>query len=130
MGRRVPQPSPSNRRVAGNIERSSAEYLLHRGAHQVGDKIIVRSDKRLRQHSPIYMNQQKVLAILGGIEAPALLILAKDGLVIGRKSTPARIEAISNIVVEHVDGHHHVHMDQPQSIAPIVEKFIATEPKK
>ncbi len=115
---------------AGKMARSSAGLLLRRGAQPVGDKIIVRSDRRLKQHSPIYMNQRTVLAILGGIQARTLLVLAKDGMVAGRKSTRSRIDAMQNIDVKYVDGHHHVHMDHPQRVAEFIEHFMRTAGQK
>ncbi len=109
---------------AGRINRSSVETLLHRGTFRRKGKIMVRSDPRLKQHSPIYMSQDKVVSILQGISAPTLLILAKDGLVISRKSTNRRLGAIPGLVIEEVHGHHHVHMDYPERVAPLIERFI------
>ncbi len=110
---------------AGNIKPESAELLLRRGANRVSDRVIVQSDKRLKQHSPIYMNQQKVVAILAGIEAPTLLVMASDGLVINRKTTAERIAAIKNLTTVTVEGFHHVHMDSPMRVAQEIDRFMA-----
>jgi pimeloyl-ACP methyl ester carboxylesterase len=110
---------------AGTINPGSAEQLLRRGADWDNDRLVVQSDKRLKQHSPIYMNQDKVVAILSGIEAPTLLVLAADGLVISRKTTAGRIRAIRNLTTVSVDGFHHVHMDSPELVAAEIDRFMA-----
>jgi pimeloyl-ACP methyl ester carboxylesterase len=112
---------------AGRINSESAEQLLRRGADWDDDRLVVQSDKRLKQHSPIYMNQDKVVAILSGIEAPTLLVLAADGLVINRKTTARRIQAIPNLTTVSVDGFHHVHMDSPELVAAEIDRFMARE---
>ncbi len=109
---------------AGDMLPSSAELLVRRGAVADGGKLRVLSDKRLKQHSPIYMSQKKVLAILKGIEAPILLVLAKDGLVISRKTTDERIDVIKDISVVEVNGFHHVHMDSPEIVAAEIKPFM------
>ena len=117
-----------NRRLeAGHICRSSAQVLLERGSKKEGDKIRVLSDGRLKQHSPIYMSQGKVLSILRGIEAESLLIIASQGLVHGRKSTRDRISAFKNLTVKNIEGAHHVHMDEPQGVADLIKSFIEGE---
>ncbi len=115
----------SARLCAGTIERRSVEFLLRRGANWVGDRFVVRSDKRLKQCSPIYLSQEKVLALLRGIEAPTLLVMAKKGIIIEKKSTAKRIAAIKNITTATVEGYHHVHMDNPELVAPEIENFMA-----
>ena len=112
------------RMEAGTIARESVETLLERGAYREGEKIIVRSDTRLKQHSPIYMSQGKVVAILSGISAPAKLILAEQGVVVSRPSTRERIAAVGDLEVVTVPGHHHVHLDDPGVVAREISEFL------
>jgi pimeloyl-ACP methyl ester carboxylesterase len=112
------------RMAAGEIEKHSVEMLLSRGAQRSGDSAKVLSDSRLKQHSPIYMNQEKVLSILSGIEAETLFIGANQGLVAERKSTVSRIKAIRKITVENVQGAHHVHLDDPKIVAAPILRFL------
>ena len=114
----------SRRMEAGDIARHSVETLLSRGAVEHGDGVRVLSDGRLKQHSPIYMSQAKVLSILGGISCPALLVLAEQGLVHSRKSTGERIRAVDSLKVANVPGAHHVHLDDPGVVAAELEKFL------
>jgi len=112
------------RMEAGDIARHSVETLLSRGALEQEDGVRVLSDGRLKQHSPIYMSQAKVLSILGGISCPTLLVLAEQGLVHSRKSTAQRINAVDNLEVVKVPGAHHVHLDDPGIVAAQLEKFL------
>lgn len=114
----------AKRLAAGKIQRHSVEILMGRGAERKGDGATVLSDRRLKQHSPIYMNQEKVLSILSGIEARSLLMLAKDGLVGKRKSTEQRIDAIKDLTVVEVEGAHHVHLDYPDVISAAIREFL------
>ena len=112
---------------AGDIARHSVETLLSRGAVEQEDGVRVLSDGRLKQHSPIYMSQAKVLSILGGISCPALLVLAEQGLVHSRKSTGERIRAVESLKVARVPGAHHVHLDDPGIVAAELVKFLGQE---
>ncbi len=116
----------SARMRSGVIAEDSAEQLLRRGAHWVDKQFVVHSDNRLKQISPIYMSQHKILTILAGIEAPTLLVMAKNGLIIANSTTAKRIAAIRNITTATVEGAHHVHMDNPQSVAQEIANFMAT----
>ena len=115
------------RLAAGEIERCSVETLLSRGTSRDGDGATVLSDSRLKQHSPIYMSQQKVLSILSGIEAKTLLVLAREGLIAKRDSTKKRIAAIKNLTVVEVPGGHHVHLDNAKIVADPIKAFLENE---
>lgn len=112
---------------SGIIAPHSVELLLRRGAKWVDDRFVVLSDARLKQPSSLYMSQEKILAILGGIEASTLLVMAKNGLLIKSMSTAKRIAAIQNLTTVTVEGAHHVHMDNPELVAQEIERFMALE---
>ncbi len=114
----------SKRLEAGKISRSSVEILLRRGAVREGETVTVCSDGRLKQHSPVYMSQGRVVSILKGIRAPARLILADQGLLVSHESTAARIDALQGLQVVKVGGGHHLHMDRPQAVAREIGAFL------
>ncbi|MXZ80744.1 MAG: alpha/beta hydrolase [Gammaproteobacteria bacterium] len=109
---------------AGDISRTGVETLLSRGAVRKGEGTVVLSDGRLKQRSPLYMSQQKVVSILAGIEAPALLIIARQGLIANRATTTERIAAIPDLTQEAVAGGHHVHLDDPAAMASVIDRFL------
>ena len=112
------------RMQAGDIRQHSVEILLGRGTETRDGKVVVLSDGRLKQHSPIYMGQEKVLSILGGIEASTLLVIARDGLIASRETTHERIRVVPDITVVEVDGAHHVHLDDPGPTAGHLQAFL------
>ncbi len=114
----------SKRLQAGKINRNSAEMRLRRGTVREGETVTVLSDGRLKQQSPIYMSQDKVISILKGIRAPTRLILADQGLLVSHESTGARIDALQNLQVVKVRGGHHLHMDCPEEVAREIETFL------
>lgn len=112
------------RMKAGKIDAASVEILLSRGAVREGDAATVISDGRLKHHSPIYMSQDKVLSILAGIEAQTLLIIADGGIISDRQSTRDRINAIKNLSTVTIAGGHHVHLDDPGTVAREIDRFL------
>lgn len=115
------------RLAAGDISRKSVEILLGRGTVREGKGATVLSDDRLKQRSPLYMSQQKVVSLLKGIEARALLIIAEQGLIAERSSTRERVAAIRNLAQKTVAGAHHVHLDNPAVVAREIEKFLTDD---
>lgn len=109
---------------AGNITRKSVEILLERGTIRSGEGATVLSDDRLKQRSPLYMSQHRVVSLLKGIEARTLLIMAASGLIRKRSSTLERVAAIRNLTQKIVPGGHHVHLDDPDVVAREIKKFL------
>ena len=112
------------RLAAGAICRSSVEILLSRGAVRKGDGALVLSDGRLKHGSPVYMSEARVTAILAGIEAPVLLIVASRGILAGRENTAGRIGAIADLSRADVTGGHHVHLDDPDQVAAVIDPYL------
>ncbi len=109
---------------AGNISRKAVEILLERGTVRQGDGATVLSDERLKQRSPLYMSQQRVVSILRGIEARTLLVMAESGLILERSTTHERIAAIRDLTRKTVPGGHHVHLDNPDIVAFEIKQFL------
>lgn len=109
---------------AGNISREAVEILLERGTVRKGEGATVLSDDRLKQRSPLYMSQHRVVSLLKGIEARTLLIMAESGLIRKRSSTHDRADAIRDLTRKIVPGGHHVHLDDPDVVAREIKKFL------
>lgn len=109
---------------AGDISRKGVEALLGRGTVRKGEGAVVLSDGRLKQRSPLYMSQRKVVSLLAGIQVPALLVIARQGLIADRATTAERIAAIPDLTQETVAGGHHVHLDDPDAVAPVIGRFL------
>ncbi|MGH1346125.1 MAG: alpha/beta fold hydrolase [Nannocystales bacterium] len=102
----------------------SIQTLLGRGLKPTEGGVQWRSDRRLRYGSRTRFTEEQVLAFLGRIGCPALLIFAKDGLRMPEAVMNARIAAIADLELVEVAGHHHVHLDAPQTVSPAVAAFL------
>ncbi|MGI9318971.1 MAG: alpha/beta fold hydrolase [bacterium] len=113
------------RTKASPISNRSAELLVRRNASEQGKDIILHSDRRLRHPSPVYFTEDAVLHFVEQVACPTLVVLAKEGMVMHRDQTKARLSAFRNVTVIECEGQHHLHMDQPQQIALRIDKFLA-----
>jgi len=112
------------RHRAGRIGKEGAALLATRNAIQGERGFRWRTDPRLRLPSPQYLTEEQVLAFLRHVEAPTVLGMARDGLLQGQPQTQERICAFSNIDVVELPGAHHLHLDNPQPVAQVVNRFL------
>ena len=112
------------RMAAGKMKQESAEILMRRNASETPEGVVLDTDRRLKQTSPAYMENGQVCRLLGGIEAQTLLIRATNGIIRNRESTASRLKAIKRLSVKELEGNHHLHMDEPKSVAPAVAEFL------
>lgn len=61
--------------------------------------------------------------LMSGIEAPTCIIFAEDGLFIHDQRAKDGVQCIKNHIFHVVPGFHHVHMDNPQVVAPPILEF-------
>ncbi len=66
-----------------------------------------------------------MLAFLGAIRCPALLVRASKGLPLDTAELQARIGTIASWRIADVDGTHHVHLEAPERVAAVVARFLA-----
>ncbi len=103
----------------------SIQTLLGRGLKPAdGGGVQWRSDRRLRYASRVRFTEPQVLAFLGRITCPTLLVRAQDGFRLGPERAAARRDAIATLQTVEVPGNHHVHLDAPQVVAPAVVAFL------
>lgn len=113
------------RAVMGNIHLDNARLLVRRGSKQVEGGWTWRSDPRLRGTSNMRFTEEHVLAFLRRIGVPTLLVWADQGYPFDRGVLDARAACIPDLHVAHVQGGHHVHMDDPQTVATHMRAFLA-----
>ncbi len=114
-------------RVAASVmplARSSAERLMTRAVEQTSDGIRLRTDPRLSWTSPLMLTEAHVLAVLAKVQCPTQLICASKGMGPVFDSLEPRKDAIKDLRVVHVDGGHHVHLDDPEPVAKVVREFL------
>lgn len=106
------------RSIASGLRGDLARPIVTRGLVDVDGGWRWRSDPRLTQPSATRLAESQVHALLQGITAPTAFLLA-------RPSTPylpaawmqARIDRVADIVVRHMDGGHHLHLEHPAAVA-------------
>ena len=113
------------RAAAGNIKHSSAEMLVRRAVTCNGDAYAWRSDRRLIRPYPQYFTNEVMLAFLSGITAPVLLITAEEGTLRKRPYFESRCEAIQTLQLVNLPGHHHLHLDNPEPVASVINDYLS-----
>jgi pimeloyl-ACP methyl ester carboxylesterase len=102
----------------------SARILLERGMQPVDDGLTWRADSRLRLPSRVRFTEEQVTSFLERITCPTLLIRAREGFDFDRDVMAARAAKIANLQLAELDGHHHVHLDDPEAVAAVVAPFL------
>lgn len=118
------------RAAAGDIRRSSAEILVRRAVKRSGDGFTWQSDRRLIRPFPQYFTNEIMLAFLHGITAPVLLIAAEEGTLRKRIYFQSRCDAIKNLRMVALPGHHHLHLDNPVPVAEAISSFLGEHEDK
>lgn len=77
-------------------------------------------DLRLRGTSLMRMTEDLVLAFLGAIDAPTLVVKATNGLPFPEELARTRFEAVREARLVEVEGDHHVHLNHPERVAEAV----------
>ncbi len=112
------------RASVGDMKQSSVEVLVNRGTVQLEDGVAWRSDPRLRVTSPSYLTDEQVLAYLGAIQAPVLLILAENGIFTDKSYLKRRCDKIRKLKQVTLPGSHHLHLDDPVPISKSIRHFL------
>jgi pimeloyl-ACP methyl ester carboxylesterase len=111
--------------AASGLSQAAARALVERGVTAVDGGYAWSSDPRLTLTSPQRYTDAQVLAMLGGIRAPTLLVLAQPATSYLPDSRMApRIAEVADIEVIRLPGNHHLHLEQPVAVFEIVERFL------
>lgn len=107
----------------GKISYESARALVERGTEKTEKGYVWTYDRRLRSMQPSFPHNDHVNALLEHLEVPTCLIKGKEGLRYPKNVLENRKSLIKNLEVHEVPGGHHLHMDNPEPVAEILEKF-------
>lgn len=111
------------RQRAAGIEWNAARLIVARQVVADGDGFRWRFDPALRMASAHYLTEPQVLALLASITCPILSIIADHGFPAARKETGARLASLQSGHVEHLAGQHHVHMEAPEEVAAVINRY-------
>lgn len=119
------------RRKAGQLTLEGATHLANRATRTEDGRVTWRSDPRLKIPSPFRMTEDQVRAFLDQIKCPTTAIRATDGLPMDPLAIKARAKCIKHLNLVELSGGHHLHLDYPDRVAPLVQEFLKSVlPKK
>lgn len=108
----------SARTVASGLRAELARPIVERGLAKVDGGYRWRSDPRLTRPSAVHLAEDQIRALLGGIEAPAALLLSTPTTpYLPSAMMDARAKLVRQTVVTHMDGGHHLHLEHPDAVA-------------
>lgn len=116
--------------VKNSLTKGSAKILLKRGATPVGDdKYQLNRDIRLKTVQFIGLTHEQILEMAANITSKILYIKGSNGLQIEDPQLEQEIIHILQKSAEGfekhvVQGTHHVHLNSPHEVAPIINHFI------
>jgi pimeloyl-ACP methyl ester carboxylesterase len=122
-----PDPDVVARRLAEATQMrvESAHALLRRGLSEVlPGRWDWRADGRLRLPSRLRMTESHVEAFLRAIACPTLLLRAVPGMAVDPRHLEKRLTAIRDLQLVERPGGHHLHLDDPASVAEVVAPFL------
>lgn len=117
------------------LSEKSAHILLERGLVQVEGGVVFTRDFRINLKNTVRITAEQSLELQSMIKAPVLVVLAEDGfekLFVEpdkRTLTSAMLQAYrdKNHTVVKVPGDHHIHLNDPGVVAPLVSDFLRSK---
>jgi pimeloyl-ACP methyl ester carboxylesterase len=113
------------RQQANSLSHAAATALVARGIKPVPGGFTWSTDPRLTLASPQRYVEAQILAMLRGIHAPTLLVLAQpEQPYLPRETMDRRTALVANIKVRRLPGTHHLHLEEPQPVAAAIMDFV------
>jgi len=113
--------------AARDMDPRSVEVLLAGGIAERPEGYTWSSDPVLRLSSRSRLTEEQVLAFLANIACPTLVVRALEGIAIDSGVLERRIAAVRDLRVHEVPGRHHVHLDAPERVVPLLRSFMNEE---
>ena len=112
------------RSKVNGLSRDAATALVSRGLKAVPGGFSWSSDPRLTLATPLRYTEDQILAVLRGIQAKTLLVLAQpEAPYLPRDMMQRRIREVRDIAVHRIDGSHHLHLENAAPIAGLIGEF-------
>ncbi|MDF1780652.1 MAG: alpha/beta hydrolase [Alcanivoracaceae bacterium] len=109
----------------GGLDEASSECLCERGLQAVDGGWTWRADSRLRLTSSMRLTEAQIEGFLRAIKAPALLVLGEQGMG-GTGMFDDRVNWVETLRVERLEGRHHLHMENAESVFQAISAFLTT----
>jgi pimeloyl-ACP methyl ester carboxylesterase len=113
------------RQNVSDLSEGAARLICERAARQADGHFEWRSDPALNWISSLIMTEEQVLDLLRHVVAPTLaLTVTEEAPWASKEELDLRRQALRHARHETLEGHHHFHMDDPESIFGTIEEFI------
>ncbi|HEY0199981.1 MAG TPA: alpha/beta hydrolase [Rhodanobacter sp.] len=113
------------RSMVSGLPAELARPIVERGLIEAGGGWRWRSDPRLTRPSATRLAESQVHALLRGIAAPTALLLAQPATpYLPSAPMQARADCVARIVVSHLDGGHHLHLQHPTAVHAWIESSL------
>ncbi|KAM7394145.1 hypothetical protein PAMP_020964 [Pampus punctatissimus] len=117
------------------LSEESVKILLERGLVQVEGGVVFSRDFRINLKNIVRISLEQSLEMQSRIQASVLVVLAEEGFEKifaeqdQKKFTSALLQAYRdrNHKVVAVPGDHHIHLNNPEVVAPLVSDFLKTK---
>jgi pimeloyl-ACP methyl ester carboxylesterase len=107
-----------------DLDHASARLMVERGVEQIARGVRFTFDPRLKTSSRMRLTEEQVLAFLERIECPVLAVRATEGWPFPEQIVARRLGAIADLRTAQVEGGHHVHLTNPERVAPLIREFV------
>lgn len=111
------------RLMAGYMKPESAQLLMERNLAQASEGWRWRTDPGLRTLSSLRLTEAQANAFITNVQCPWLTILGSQGFEKLKVNLNKRQSLVQQLSVETCEGGHHLHMDNPQSVAEKISTF-------
>jgi pimeloyl-ACP methyl ester carboxylesterase len=112
------------RAKVGDIKLESARLLITRNIREENKQLFFTTDRRLRTFSSLRMTESQAEAFMRNIKCPTLVITGSQGYESMRATVQKRLCWVENLTFAECEGHHHLHMDNPQPVSEIIVDFL------
>ncbi|GAA0858187.1 alpha/beta hydrolase [Aliiglaciecola litoralis] len=116
------------RAKAGDLSLEAAELLVNRNIYELDGELRFRTDRRLRTLSSLRVTDEQAEHFMRNITSPTLAIMGTKGYEMMREKIKQRLSWIPNLTHKSSEGGHHVHMDNPETIAEIMLHYLEQHP--
>ena len=100
-----------------------AKLLVERGIKLTEKGYIWRSDSRLRTKSPLKLSTEQAKQLISDLKIPVQLICGDSGLSMVKEGIKAYKNSFKDLNIYSLDGGHHVHMEEPEKVAELINNF-------
>jgi len=124
----------ANRQVAVKVRQKAGRFpmstdaaalIVERGTVEAEGGFVWRHDLRLKGPNTHYYDEAQAEAVLRAIETQTLLISAEEGAFMGWRDFERRKACVPQLDHVILPGRHHLHMESPQELAAILNRYFA-----